>query len=160
ARTLLTSPPIEDESMRLASWRCLIMALGVVFAQTATALSAEPGDSKLAGQLRNLNAKVLPADANQSRMLADNARQRLQAINLRENEAWEKLTGRAGWEQFRDVRLKALRAALGEFPALPRQLKVQTTGTLEGEGYRIEKLVFESRPGLIVAAHLYVPAKP
>src|SRR5262249_18741544 len=29
-----------------------------------------------------------------------------------------------------------------------------------GDGYRIEKIVFESRPGLLVTANLYSPAKP
>lgn len=36
-------------------------------------------------------------------------------------------------------------------------LEARITGTLQRDGYRIEKLVFESRPGFPVTAHLYVP---
>ena len=37
-------------------------------------------------------------------------------------------------------------------------LRPRITGTLNREGYRIEKLVFESRPGFRVTANLYIPA--
>jgi dienelactone hydrolase len=37
-------------------------------------------------------------------------------------------------------------------------LGLRTTGTLERPGYRLEKLVYETRPGFHVTANLYVPA--
>jgi cephalosporin-C deacetylase-like acetyl esterase len=37
-------------------------------------------------------------------------------------------------------------------------LNVQSAGTLNKTGYRIEKLIFESQPKLYVPAHLYLPA--
>jgi cephalosporin-C deacetylase-like acetyl esterase len=36
-------------------------------------------------------------------------------------------------------------------------LKARVTGTLEREGYRIEKVTFESQPGFVVTANLYLP---
>jgi dienelactone hydrolase len=36
-------------------------------------------------------------------------------------------------------------------------LRIETTGTLERAGYRVEKLVYESRPGFLVTANLYLP---
>jgi len=36
-------------------------------------------------------------------------------------------------------------------------LNVRTVGAFERERYRVEKLVYETRPGLIVAANLYLP---
>jgi cephalosporin-C deacetylase-like acetyl esterase len=36
-------------------------------------------------------------------------------------------------------------------------LNAKVVGTLERDGYRIEKVVYESRPGFPVTAHLYVP---
>ncbi len=36
-------------------------------------------------------------------------------------------------------------------------LNARVTGTIAKDGYRIEKLVYESRPGFTVTAHLYVP---
>ena len=37
------------------------------------------------------------------------------------------------------------------------ELNVRTTGTFERPGYRVEKLYYESQPGLYVSANLYVP---
>ncbi len=42
-------------------------------------------------------------------------------------------------------------------PAAGTPLKTTVTGALRHSGYRIEKLHFESRPGFIVTANLYVP---
>src|SRR5262249_41384024 len=50
-------------------------------------------------------------------------------------------------------------ASLGQFPEPPRDLKIRVTKTLEGDGFVIQNLVFESRPGLIVTANLYKPVK-
>jgi dienelactone hydrolase len=36
-------------------------------------------------------------------------------------------------------------------------LRVQTTGSFTRDGYRVEKLVYESQPGLIIPANLYLP---
>jgi dienelactone hydrolase len=58
-------------------------------------------------------------------------------------------------------RQKELRAfflrSLGEFPART-PLNPRTVGTLERDGYRIEKVIFESRPDHHVTANLYLPA--
>lgn len=45
------------------------------------------------------------------------------------------------------------------FGPLPEKtpLNPRITGTVEREAYRIENLIFESRPGLLVTANLYVP---
>ena len=41
-------------------------------------------------------------------------------------------------------------------------LNARTTGSFERDGYRVEKLVYESRPGFFIPANLYIPttAKP
>src|SRR5207244_6831815 len=46
------------------------------------------------------------------------------------------------------------------FPPVPKDLNVRVTRTLAGPGYRVENIVFESRPGLVVTANLYLPAEP
>jgi cephalosporin-C deacetylase-like acetyl esterase len=126
--------------------------------------AAEAMEGALAAQLQELTANVLPADeglAKQLRqMLAQDMRGRRTAANQRETKAWLAVQTRADWERYRDVRIQALRQSLGEFPPVPSDLHVRVTHTLEGDGYRIENLVFESRPGLIVTANLYQPAKP
>ncbi len=121
-------------------------------------------DRDLAAQLHGLEGVVFPSDADKTpglnRMLARDLRARLRDANLRENRAWQQVRTRGDWEQYRDARLRALRASLGRFPPAPKELKVRITRRLEGDGYRIENLVFESRPGLVVTANLYAPAKP
>lgn len=132
-----------------------------LFIATANQVSAgEQSPTDLAAQLRGLNGKVLAEDAGHARMLANDAKARLQAANVRENRDWEQLQDRAGWEKFRDARIQALRVSLGAMPPVPRKLKWHVTGTLEGDGYRIENLVFESRPGLVVTGNLYLPSQP
>ncbi|MBT3343056.1 MAG: hypothetical protein HN712_25435 [Gemmatimonadetes bacterium] len=53
---------------------------------------------------------------------------------------------------------KAIRQAFGPRPA-KTPLNTQVTGVVETRHCRIEKLLFESRPGCLVTAHLYVPNK-
>jgi dienelactone hydrolase len=55
----------------------------------------------------------------------------------------------------RDVREK-IRACFGAFPE-KTPLNARVTGTIERDVYRIEKIIFESRPGFPVTANLYLP---
>lgn len=50
---------------------------------------------------------------------------------------------------------------LGSFPVTGKRpdLNVKFTGTIKKDGYRIEKLYYESLPGLYVVANLYIPDK-
>ena len=47
--------------------------------------------------------------------------------------------------------------AIGGFPEKRTPLNARITGTLIRDGYRIEKLIYESQPGLLVTANIYVP---
>jgi dienelactone hydrolase len=139
------------------------VAVLALFFHPSAAWPDEP-PSGLAAQLRKLDATILATSAERanalSQMLRQDARTRLRAASVRENEAWRKVQTRDDWEAFRDGRLRALRASLGNLPPPPKNLKVRLTGKLSGPGYRIENLVFESKPGLFVTANLYLPADP
>jgi dienelactone hydrolase len=117
-----------------------------------------------AAWIRGLDGRVLSPAAEPEEepagMLARDIRLRVQAANLRENRAWEDVNCREDWERFRAPRVLALRESLGLPPEHPDVPKVLVTRVLEGDGYRISNLVFESRPGLVVAANLYEPATP
>jgi dienelactone hydrolase len=121
----------------------------------ALACGAGPKADDLAAGLRALDGRVL-AEAD-GRMLGRSVQARLQAVNRRDSEAWDALRSRADWEEYRDARLKALRESLGPMPAVPQDLRLRVTGTVAGEGYRIDNLVFVRRPGLVVTANLYRP---
>jgi dienelactone hydrolase len=118
------------------------------------------GADDAAVALRELDPNVIPADVAKEKkpsdMLWREAKRRMQAANQRETAVWRTVKNREDWEKFRDARLARLRASLGQFPEPPADLKIRTTSERNGEGFRIENLVFESRPGLLATANLYV----
>jgi dienelactone hydrolase len=59
----------------------------------------------------------------------------------------------------KETREKAL-ALIGGLPTEKTALRARVTGVVPMDGYRIEKVVFESLPGLFVTALLYVPDAP
>lgn len=93
-----------------------------------------------------------------SRMLRNDLAARQRAINDGDRAAWAKVQSRADWEKFAAPRIEALRRSLGQFPAPPEKVPVHVTRTIDGDGFQIENLVFESRPGVFVTANLYLPA--
>ncbi|MDA0748968.1 MAG: hypothetical protein O2954_20815, partial [bacterium] len=93
-------------------------------------------------------------------MLRKDLRVRVDAVNAQDGSAWAGLKGQEAWEAFVGPRLQALRKSLGTFPEVSDAPEVLVSGTVMGDGYRIENLVFESRPGLPVAANLYLPDSP
>jgi len=52
---------------------------------------------------------------------------------------------------------KHLLAAWGGFPEMPAPLDPQTHGELKRDGYRVEKVTFQTRPGVRMTANLYLP---
>jgi dienelactone hydrolase len=134
--------------------------LGLAEALRGPGPTAPVAEDDLARQLRGLDATVLPADGEPAKQLARHVQARLREANRRESRAWQQIQTRGDWERYRDARLQALQASLGTFPPVPHDLKVRVTRTLDGDGYRIENLTFESRPGLVVTANLYLPRDP
>ena len=64
----------------------------------------------------------------------------------------------AGWEQRRSYVRETLDQLLGPWPE-KTPLNARTVGVIQREGYRIEKVIFESLPGFHVTAALYVPER-
>ena len=69
----------------------------------------QPAESGLAARLRELDARVFPADGATAKalpgMLARDVRARIQAAASRENAAWQDAKSRADWERLRDDRI-------------------------------------------------------
>jgi cephalosporin-C deacetylase-like acetyl esterase len=64
-------------------------------------------------------------------------------------------------EAIKAAQKKELMRCLGLDPLPPRTpLNAKVTGVFQREGYRLEKIVFDSRPGFPVTGHLYVPDGP
>ena len=62
----------------------------------------------------------------------------------------------ADWERRRTQVRAALERVLGPFPERT-PLRPRVMGTVEGEGFRIERIVFESQPRFYVTGCLFVP---
>jgi dienelactone hydrolase len=87
--------------------------------------------------------------------LAFDNRMRAAAKALRDRDGPP--TSRRDWEARRKRLREVMSAAMGSFPDKPCDLEPKTAGTLKRDGYRIEKLLFQSRPDVWVTANAYVP---
>jgi dienelactone hydrolase len=61
------------------------------------------------------------------------------------------------WTRRRGQLRRKLGESLGEFPVDKAPLKARTVGELKRDGYRLEKIVFQTWPGLTMTANAYVP---
>jgi len=132
----------------LATGGALISATGLPATETANlAFGAEQADSKIAA-LPLLNR--FPTSVQQYFMA------RLREFDEQRLRRLETITTKSQAEAYvREVR-KKIRTAFGPFPE-KTPLNPKVTGILERDAYKIEKLIFESRPGFLVTANLYVP---
>jgi cephalosporin-C deacetylase-like acetyl esterase len=138
--------------MRFAA--AALIFLSSVLGAVASVTAAEA----LGKTLQELDVRVCPGKDEQKllvEMLGADLRKRRREANERETAAWGNVKTKDDWEAFRDARLKWL----GRAAPPPASLNEKVTGTFRGDGYTIENLVFESRPGLLVSANLYKPAE-
>ncbi|WP_199614005.1 alpha/beta hydrolase family protein [Paenibacillus alkalitolerans] len=63
----------------------------------------------------------------------------------------------AGLKRRQQVIREGIERCLGGLPPLDTPLNPRITGVIQGNGFRIEKVIFESRPRVYVTANLYVP---
>ncbi len=136
------------------------MRLLVLLVASSLCAAAQGENAGLAEKIRAIDSYVGTGKEGWSGLLADDVQRRTVKAGALETSAWKALKSKADWEVFRDVRIKALRDSLGPFPEVPRGLNLRVTRTLSGDGYSIQNLVYETRPGLFVSANLYLPAKP
>lgn len=84
------------------------------------------------------------------------AYRRLAEADLKADEDWIAAAGTEAFgERCRDLRARAIRS-FGGFPVWT-PLRARLTGSISQPGYKIEKLVLESRPGFYVTGLVYVP---
>jgi dienelactone hydrolase len=61
------------------------------------------------------------------------------------------------WDERRKTLRAAMFAAMGPFPEKPCPLEPREVGVLKRDGYRIEKVLFQTRPDVWATATVYVP---
>jgi dienelactone hydrolase len=92
-----------------------------------------------------------------SRCLPDYLRALAQDAYSRRNEAIAKLTTPAAIQSRQTWVRETFWKLAGGLPERT-PLQTHTLGTFERPGYRVQKIVYQSRPGLYVPANLYLPA--
>ena len=118
--------------------------LAMITAAETTAEQAE--DLSVVAHLGNYNDE----------MLFEHIMNIAEAQYQKRDEALAQLKTVADWKQRQEYVREKLLEMIGGFPELT-PLNPRIVGTLEYEDYRIEKLIFESRPQFYVTANVYVP---
>lgn len=96
-------------------------------------------------------------DAEAPTLLRDHLIRRIhQQYDERRADVAQALRSREQFEQRQAQLRKSLQRIVGELPE-KTPLKAQTTGVLEEPGYRIEKVIYQSRPQHYVTANFYIP---
>lgn len=119
--------------------------------------------NKLAAELKALTKEAWSDKEHESlgvrNMLEKSIRAHMTALAEEEKLAWQQVKTIDDWEQFRDKRLKSFLNFIGSMPDRT-PLKPEITRRSDyGKGFVIENIVFESQPGLVVTANLYLPDK-
>lgn len=115
-------------------------------------------DADIIATLQKMNPRVFDAESSDAKLRWESIKKLREDVNKKDVEAWRSIKTKADWERLRDEKVALLRKSLGQFPDAPKSVKVVVTKKIEGEGYTIENIIYESRPGFYVTANLYVPA--
>lgn len=92
------------------------------------------------------------------RMVHEAYVERVRAIRKLRQERIRALRGAEDARRYVKRVRTAIRGSFGAFPART-PLAPRVTGKVEREGFSVEKVLFESRPGFLVSANLYLPAR-
>src|SRR5690606_35607775 len=92
------------------------------------------------------------------RMVHEHFVKKVRSVEATGNEVRSAMKTKADAEAYvRDIRSK-IQQSLGPWPE-KTPLNAKVTGKVERDDYTIENVIFESRPGLLVTANLYIPKK-
>lgn len=138
-------PPLSRRDLlQLGGYSTLALGLGTSLTRTLAAAADAPGKPALAPLNR------FP------RMVQEWFVTQLRAIESAGNEARAALKTKADAEAYVQNVRKKIQQSFGPFPE-KTPLNARITGTVERKGYKIEKVIFESRPNFPVTANLYIP---
>ena len=141
-----------------------------LFVCTCAASSARADEpTELIQLIRNLSDQLGSKENEPDQFESARSRQRfevqrsaLQAANRSSSREWNAIQTQADWVRFRDEKLQALRDSLSREPWHTAEeqspsFQFKTSSTLQGDGFQIDKILYESRPGWWISANLYRP---
>jgi hypothetical protein len=86
--------------------------------------------------------------------------ERAWAFDAARQERWARVQTESDLRALQDELKRKALEVIGGLPEQRTALNARVVGTIPMDGYRIEKLVFESLPGIFVTALVYVPDGP
>lgn len=133
---------------------CLPLLMATIAATLAVAADESVQGVTVEALRTTLKAPVLPGFA--SKLTWDVAYRRLDALDAQADEAWRNLATREAYDARRRALHEKMVELIGGFPERT-PLNARTLGVVQKKGYHVEKLVFESFPGVYVTANLFLP---
>jgi dienelactone hydrolase len=130
----------------------MLLMLAVAVAAPAPAAEAPPPERLRVLERQAEGPRITPYLAQQI--------ERAWAFDAARQERFAQVKTEPDLRALQDELRRKVLAVIGGLPEARSALAARVTGTIPGDGYRIEKLVFESLPGVHVTALVYVPGGP
>ena len=138
---------MKTKSLSSAIAIAATMTVCVVEAKTAVASQ---------GHLENYVAGKVLSWSGTPVMSAEFACREIDALDVKCDEAWCALRTKAEYAAYRRDLKSKMMSAIGTMPERT-PLNARTVATLRRDGYTVEKVIFESMPGVFVTANLFLP---
>lgn len=119
--------------------------------------ASQAGADDIRSSLEKLRSEVFSPKELPEELLESEISSRLKLANQRSTDAWRAIKSVEDWERLRDRSIELLRKSLGDLPVKRDKLAIHVAREIKEDGYVIRNITFESRPGLLVTANLYVP---
>ncbi len=143
---------------RLTAWLAGVFAIGQLGGSLAPACSSAEAQSSQQGRSTELN--VLSGDPELEKPQEMMRRYLLDQISEARNRWVENYEARKTPDQiaaYQNHLKKEFLRRIGGLPAERTPLNARVVGQLQRRGYRVEKIIFESLPGVFVTAALFLP---
>ena len=138
--------------------RILLAVLTILFSLLYSPVLAREPERLPEGQMRvslaTEDLEVLEQPANT--MMRDHLTALVEAQFAQRDKMLRKLSTAEDWNRHAEHIRKSMLAWTGPLPQRT-PLRSRVTGRIERKGYAVEKILFESRPGFLVSANLYLP---
>jgi len=128
----------------------------LMIAATAVACVASAADAGLGDALADYVADRSLPWGGAPVQSAEFAFREVAALDVKCDEAWCALKTKAEYDAYRKGLKAKMMSAIGTMPERT-PLNARTVAVLKRDGYSIEKVIFESMPGVFVTANLFVP---
>jgi hypothetical protein len=148
----------------LRGWHPLV-SLALLLLGASAVLADEANVKALTEALSKFTLPEMPAELKQQLRdyVPNDLKRRREEGNAKSSAEWQAIDNKEEWEAFRKGKLKKLQHSLGlsfqkenwQPPKLPEP--PVNAGTIKGEGYRIDKLIYRSAYGQWITANLYAP---